>query len=90
MAKVEEIEKIKNRIEEMIGEQVTIKSKKRRNKIAVKYATIEGAYPSLFVAKIKDKYNKDRILSYSYIDILIKNVQISPCEDKQKINDMVI
>ena len=90
MAKVEEIEKIKNGIEEMVGEKVYIKSKKRRNKIAVKSAVIEGVYPSLFVAKTKDKYNKDRTLSYSYIDILIKNIQVSLCEEKQKINNLVM
>lgn len=90
MARIEEIEKIKSNIENMIGEKVYIQSKKRRNKIAVRAATIEGAYPSLFVAKIKDKYDKDRILSYSYIDILIKNVQVSPQEEKQKASDLVI
>ena len=69
----------------MLGAKVRLKTNKGRKKISVKTAIVEHTYPSIFTVRVKDKYEKERTVSYAYTDILIRNVQITLFEEEPKI-----
>ena len=60
-------------IGEMIGQKIVVRGSLGRSKSFEKEATIEKAYPNLFVIK----YNENnRNVTYSYTDVLTRTVEI--------------
>ena len=79
MASDTNIEKIKKHIENCVGDNFDIIAKHGRKKILIENCTVDFAYPRIFTIKTKDeKSGKLNIISFSYIDILTKNVCIFP------------
>ena len=73
------IEKIKKHIEDCVGDNFDIIAKHGRKKILIENCTVDFAYPSIFTIKTKDeKSGNFKLVSFSYIDILTKNVCIFP------------
>lgn len=70
------IKKIKNSISKNLGNNFDIVSKHGRKKLLLENCTIDSVYPSIFVIKCSDA--KQTGISFSYIDILTKNVCIYP------------
>lgn len=68
-----DIANLKTDIGEMIGKKVIVKGSLGRSKFFEKEATIEKAYPNIFVVKYDDN---ERNVTYSYTDILTKTVQV--------------
>ena len=57
----------------MIGQKIVVRGSLGRSKSFEKEATIEKAYPNLFVIK----YNENnRNVTYSYTDVLTRTVEI--------------
>ena len=68
-----DITSLKTDINEMIGQKIMIKGSLGRCRTFEKEATIEKAYPNLFVIK----YNENnRNVTYSYTDVLTRTVEI--------------
>lgn len=82
LAQSKELDQIKKSIEDMLGSKVRLKANKGRKKISVKTGIVEHTYPSIFTVRVKDKYDKERTVSYAYTDILIRNVQIMPFDEE--------
>lgn len=79
MATNANIEKIKQYIKTCVGNNYDIVAKRGRKKILLENCTVDSAYPSIFVVKTKDERTGGfSIISFSYIDILTKNVCIFP------------
>lgn len=78
-----ELDKIKSDIEDNIGSKIKFASKKGRKKRTVRNGVIESTYANVFVIKL-DSYNEDEALerrvSYTYADILTKNVELALCK----------
>ena len=73
------IEKIKHYIQNSVGKNYDIIAKKGRKKILLENCTVDSAYPSIFIVKIKNQRTGEiNSMSFSYIDILTKNVCIFP------------
>ena len=73
------IEKIKHYIQNSVGKNYDIIAKKGRKKILLENCTVDSAYPSIFIVKTKNQRTGEfNSLSFSYIDILTKNVCIFP------------
>lgn len=68
-----DIANLKSDIGEMIGQKILVKGSLGRNKTFEKEATIEKAYPNIFVVKYNDN---QRNVTYSYTDVLTKTVQV--------------
>lgn len=85
MAQGTNIAEIKRKMEHLVGEKIKLKANKGRKRVIVKEGVLENTYPSLFVVRIKDKYDSERIVSYTYTDILTRTVQIMPCGEESKI-----
>lgn len=77
------INKIKVDLAENVGNKVKFASKKGRNKTVVKSGVIEGTYPGVFVIRMdaNDAVEAgERLVSYSYADILTHSVELALCE----------
>ena len=90
-----DISNLKTDILGKIGQKVIVKGSLGRSKIFEKEATIEKAYPNIFVVKYEEN---DRNVTYSYTDVLTRNVEVQvfdgeeysplipPVQEEMKIN----
>ncbi len=77
------INKIKSDLEENVGSKVKFASRKGRKKRIVRSGIIEGIYPSVFVIRMDANEAveaKERLVSYSYADVLTRAVELALCE----------
>lgn len=70
---------IRTDIEGLIGQRVHIRANPGRRKIVERVGTLERTYPNHFVVRL-DGDQQNRRVSYSYADILMDAVQLTPCE----------
>ena len=68
-----DITNLKTDILEKVGQKIIVKGSLGRSKAFEKEATIEKAYPNIFVVKFEE--NK-RNVTYSYTDILTRTVEV--------------
>lgn len=68
------INDVKSKIEELKGQNISLKINKGRNKIVSLTATINEVYPSMFVISPTSDVSLDR-KSYSYSDVLCGDVR---------------
>ncbi len=68
-----DIANLKTDIGGMIGQKVIVKGSLGRSKTFEKEATIEKAYPNIFVVKYNEN---ERNVTYSYTDVLTRTVQV--------------
>lgn len=69
----DDITNLKTDINEMIGQKIIVKGTLGRSKFFEKEATIEKAYPNLFIVKYDEN---DRNVTYSYTDVLTRTVEV--------------
>lgn len=68
-----DITNLKTDINEMIGQKIIVKGSLGRSKTFEKEATIEKAYPNIFVIKYEEE---NRNVTYSYTDVLTRTVEV--------------
>ena len=68
-----DISNLKTDILEKVGQKIIVKGSLGRRKTFEKEATIEKAYPNIFVVKYEEN---DRNVTYSYTDILTRTVEV--------------
>ena len=68
-----DITNLKTDINEMIGQKIIVKGSLGRCKSFEKEATIEKAYPNIFVIKYEEE---NRNVTYSYTDVLTRTVEV--------------
>ena len=66
------LEYIRNEVRDHEGQRVQVSAKRARRGFTVSYGVLEATYPSIFT--IATENNADRRLSFSYSDVLTKNV----------------
>ena len=71
-----DIANLKTDIGDMVGQKIIVKGSLGRSKTFEKEATIEKAYPNIFVVKYEEN---DRNVTYSYTDILTRTVEVQVC-----------
>lgn len=64
---------LKTNIFEKVGQKIIVKGSLGRSKAFEKEATIEKAYPNIFVVKYDEN---DRNVTYSYTDVLTRTVEL--------------
>ena len=70
----DDITNLKTDITENIGQKVIVKGTLGRSKFFEKEATIEKAYPNLFIVKYDEN---NRNVTYSYTGVLTRTVEVS-------------
>ena len=68
-----DIANLKTDILEKVGQKIIVKGSLGRSKAFEKEATIEKAYPNIFVVKFEEN---ERNVTYSYTDILTRTVEV--------------
>ena len=68
-----DITNLKTDISDKIGQKIIVKGSLGRSKIFEKEATIEKAYPNLFVVRYEEN---NRNVTYSYTDVLTRTVEV--------------
>lgn len=76
------LSEIRKIIEAHLGERVRVRANKGRKRVEEKYGVIEETYPCLFTIKIVEAGHK---VSYSYAELLTKEVELELCSTHQKI-----
>ena len=68
-----DIANLKTDIVEKIGQKIIVKGSLGRSRAFEKEATIEKAYPNIFVVKYEEN---NRNVTYSYTDVLTRTVEV--------------
>lgn len=69
----DDITNLKSDIGEKIGQKIIVKGSLGRSKTYEKEATIEKAYPNIFIVKYEEN---ERNVTYSYTDVLTRAVEV--------------
>ena len=68
-----DIANLKTDILEKVGQKIIVKGSLGRSKTFEKEATIEKAYPNIFVVRYEEN---NRNVTYSYTDVLTRTVEV--------------
>ena len=68
-----DIANLKTDIIEKVGQKIIVRGSLGRSRAFEKEATIEKAYPNIFVVKYEEN---DRNVTYSYTDVLTRTVEV--------------
>jgi len=68
-----DIANLKTDILDKVGQKIIVKGSLGRSKAFEKEATIEKAYPNIFVVKYEEN---ERNVTYSYTDVLTRTVEV--------------
>lgn len=72
---------VRNAVSRHIGSKVTVRCNLGRHKVGVTEGVITETYPSIFLITVKNEAeNTSQTVSYSYTDVLTKDVQITLCK----------
>ena len=71
---------LKTDIFDKVGQKIIVKGSLGRSKAFEKEATIEKAYPNIFVVRYEDN---DRNVTYSYTDVLTRTVELDVFNGKE-------
>ncbi len=78
-----DISKVRASVRQRCGSRVMIQLDRGRNKVEIQEGVIQNAYPSVFTILVKGEGNgKDappHLLSFSYSDIITRDVRMKLC-----------
>ncbi len=86
MASGEVLNKIKESINSYVGEEVKIRANRGRRKAIEKEGILKKTHSNVFVVKVDDAEN--RMMSYSYADLLTDNVELKVKDDEKRIGNI--
>lgn len=80
MMKQNDVNSVRNAVMNQTGKRVKIRINRGRHKVDVTEGIISETYPSIFLIRIQEKENMPvRVVSYSYTEILTKDVELILC-----------
>ncbi|MEB3429092.1 Veg family protein [Citroniella saccharovorans] len=79
MKQVDNLANIKTQVQENIGKKVILRADKGRKRIVTNEGEIISAYPNIFIVRVKNEFDYERNVSYSYSDVLTSTVQLKIC-----------
>lgn len=78
--KQSDLYKVRHALTSHVGSRVKIKSNKGRHKVDITEGIISETYPSIFLVKVDNTMeDTTRMVSYSYTDVLTKDVRLTLC-----------
>ncbi|MBR3249327.1 MAG: Veg family protein [Clostridia bacterium] len=75
-----DIANLKTDIVDKLGQKIIVKGSLGRSRVFEKEATIEKAYPNIFVVKYEEN---NRNVTYSYTDVLTRTVEVDVFDGNQ-------
>ena len=67
---------IKNKLYDRIGEKLMVIAQAGRKKTTERHGILRETYPAVFVVDLDQDENSFERVSYSYTDILTKNIEV--------------
>ncbi len=77
------LDRIRQNLKEYVGRRVLVRANKGRKRIVERRGTLEDMYPDLFLIRLGAEQH-NRSVSYTYADILTKDVEISVFDEKDR------
>ncbi len=79
--KQQDVSKVRASVSQQCGNRVMIQLDRGRNKVDIQTGTLQKAYPSVFTILVDDEneINPPQLLSFSYIDIITKDIRMKLC-----------
>lgn len=75
-----QISKVRASVHQQCGNRVKIQLDRGRNKVDIQEGVIQAAYPSVFTILVDDEQdNAPQLLSFSYTDIITKDIRMKLC-----------
>lgn len=76
-----DFDKVRASVADKCGSRVEICLDRGRNKVDIQTGVIKEAYPSVFTIEVEgqDKNVPDQLLSFSYTDIITKDIRMRLC-----------
>lgn len=75
-----DLNKVRTAVHNQLGNRVMIRTNKGRHKVDVTEGVIREAYPSIFIVEVESELDETpRMLSFSYTDVLTKDVKMTLC-----------
>ncbi len=76
-----ELNRVRASVFQQCGNRVKIQLDRGRNKVDIQEGVIQKAYPSVFTVLVDDvrDENPPQLLSFSYIDIVTKEIRMKLC-----------
>ncbi|HHV09415.1 MAG TPA: hypothetical protein GXX75_03925 [Clostridiales bacterium] len=74
------VNNVRNAVANQMGKKVKIRINRGRHKVDVSEGIISETYPNIFMIRIQESEDMPvRMVSYSYTDILTKDVELILC-----------
>lgn len=67
---------IKHRLDSHLGDSLTVVAQAGRKKITKRRGTLKETFPAVFVVDLDQDQNNFKHVSYSYTDLLTKNIEL--------------
>ncbi|KRO03406.1 hypothetical protein IV54_GL000312 [Levilactobacillus paucivorans] len=67
---------IKNKLDDRIGDKLMVIAQAGRKKTTERHGILRETYPAVFVVDLDQDENSFKRVSYSYTDILTKNIEV--------------
>lgn len=85
MNQTEVVGRIRGDLEALMGKRMRLRANMGRSKILEREGTLEQIHPSLFVVKVEEKRNRTARVSYSYVDVLTGQVELTNCDSGENL-----
>lgn len=79
------VEEVKKYIQNLIGEKIQFKTNAGRKKAFIREGTLEEVHRKTFLINVVNEFEISRKVSYSYVDVLTKKVEITVCDDTKNV-----
>ncbi|MDO8886306.1 Veg family protein [Candidatus Oleimmundimicrobium sp.] len=76
LPKIEIVSKIKMDLESYLGGRMKLRANVGRCKIIEREGVLKETHPNLFIVKVEEE-ERTRLVSYSYVDVLTKTVELT-------------
>ncbi|KRL06193.1 Veg family protein [Liquorilactobacillus oeni] len=72
---------IKKKLDSCVGERLTVVAQAGRRRIIKRHGVLRETYPAVFVVDLNQEENSFERVSYSYTDVLTKNIELDFWEE---------
>ncbi|MDF7638301.1 Veg family protein [Lactobacillus sp. ESL0791] len=73
---------IKHKLDLHLGDPLTVVARAGRKKITRRRGILKGTFPAVFVVDLDQEQNNFKHVSYSYTDLLTKNISLKFDDDE--------
>ncbi len=79
IVKQEDIRRVRASVLQQLGNKVLIQLNHGRNRVDIQEGVLKGAYPCVFTIQVNDENENPQVLSFSYADVLTRDVRMKLC-----------